>query len=148
MIQVLGLLCYGLVSLFGIVVSVCFADIKWNKKNILCICCFFLLALVLQKMCIRDRAFSVYGMKSGPSVCFSSDDASTLPSSILPVINIFSASCHNLFTSQSDGLSDGSFLSALYRHFFRFYVFSHIYFQICLFSIALLTVKYLSLIHI
>ncbi len=64
MIQVLGLLCYGLVSLFGIVVSVCFADIKWNKKNILCICCFFLLALVLQiaswQLVGLDRTKEVY----------------------------------------------------------------------------------------
>lgn len=48
MIQLLDLICYGLVLLFGIAVSVCFLGIEYSKKNMVSIGCFFLLTLYLQ----------------------------------------------------------------------------------------------------
>ena len=48
MLQMLGLLCYGLVLLFGIALSVCFSGVEQNRKNIVTTACFFLCALLIQ----------------------------------------------------------------------------------------------------
>lgn len=48
MVLILKLLCYGLVLLFGIAVSICFSAIQENKKNVLLAACLFLLLLFLQ----------------------------------------------------------------------------------------------------
>lgn len=48
MMQFLGLLCYGLVLLFGIIVSVWFSGVKQNRKNMAAIISFFVFAGLLQ----------------------------------------------------------------------------------------------------
>ena len=48
MAQLLGILGYGLVLLFGVAVSVRFSGVPQNKKNIIRVGCFFLFGLFLQ----------------------------------------------------------------------------------------------------
>ncbi len=51
MSHILGLICYGLILLYGIVMSLCFCDVAWNRKSAITAGCFFFFALLLQSTC-------------------------------------------------------------------------------------------------